>query len=501
MPQTFTHEFDTPVYKGKTSFPTGIFINGEFVDGSDGGMIDVLNPADTSLITQVSEATAKDVDTAVDYAQKAFETTWGLNAPGFKRAELLNNLAALMVKHRDELCAIEALDNGKTYRWAQNADLPLSIDVIKYYAGWADKISGQVIETDEGRLTYTRHEPIGVVGQIIPWNFPILMMVMKLGPALATGNTIVMKTSEFTPLSALRMCTLLQEAGFPPGVVNVLTGYGTTVGEAISHHMKIEKVAFTGSIATGHKILVAAGKSNLKKVTLELGGKSPNIIFNDADLEQAINWSFFGIYWNHGQACCAGSRVFVQSGVYDEFLAKFTEKSKGIKLGDPFGADSFQGPQVSEVQYNRLMHYIDLGKQQGATLHLGGSRHDSTGYFVEPTIFTNTSPDMDIVQEEIFGPISCIIKFEDEADIVRQANDTFYGLAAAVFTRDVTRAIDTANRLKAGTVWVNCYNAIHANMPFGGFKKSGFGREFSEYALQNYTNVKSININLHHKMQ
>ncbi|PBK83545.1 aldehyde dehydrogenase [Armillaria gallica] len=501
MPPHFSHKFDTPVYKGTTSFPTGLFINGQFVDGSDSTTIDVINPSDGSIITKVSEATPKDVDIAVDCAQKAFDTAWGLKASGSSRAGLMQKLANAMVENRDELCALEALDNGKTYGWAQQADLPLSIDVMKYYAGWADKIDGKVIETDEGRLTYTRHEPIGVVGQIIPLNRPVLMMVMKLGPALATGNCIVMKTSEFTPLSALRICTLIQEVGFPPGVVNVLTGYGETVGEAISMHMKIEKVAFTGSVLVGHKIMIAAGKSNLKKVTLELGGKSPNIIFNDADLEQAVNWSFHGIYWNHGQACCAGSRIFVQSGIYDEFLKRFTEKSKAIKVGDPFDEDSFQGPLVSKRQFDRVMNFIDIGKAQGATVHLGGERHGSKGYFIQPTIFTNTTPNMDIVQEEIFGPISCIIKFEDEEDVVRQANDTFYGLAAAVFTKDITRALETAHSLKAGTAWVNCYNVCHANVPFGGFKQSGFGREFSEYALQNYTNVKSVNINLRHKMQ
>ncbi|KAK0441787.1 aldehyde dehydrogenase [Desarmillaria tabescens] len=467
MPLHFSHKFDTPVYKGTTSFSTELFINGQFVDGSDGTTIE------------------QDVDIAVDCAQKAFDTTWGLKASGSFRADLMQKLANAMVENRDELCALEALDNGKTYAWAQRADLPLSID-----------IEGKVIETDEGRLTYTRHEPIGVVGQIIPF----LMMVMKLGPALATGNCIVMKTSEFTPLSALRICTLIQEVGFPPGVVNVLTGYGETVGEAISMHMRIEKVAFTGSVLVGHKIMVAAGKSNLKKVTLELGGKSPNIIFNDADLEQAVNWSFHGIYWNHGQACCAGSRIFVQSGIYGEFLKRFTEKSKAIKVGDPFDEDSFQGPMVSKRQFDRVMNFIDLGKNQGATIHLGGERHGAKGYFIQPTIFTDTTPDMDIVQEEIFGPISCIIKFEDEEDVVRQANDTFYGLAAAVFTKDITRALETAHNLKAGTAWVNCYNVVHANVPFGGFKQSGFGREFSEYALQNYTNVKSVNINLCHKM-
>ncbi|KAG5969630.1 hypothetical protein E4U55_002038, partial [Claviceps digitariae] len=340
------------------------------------------------------------------------------------RSELLWKLATLMEQHHEELAAIEATDNGKTFAWAKGTDVAFSINVIKYFAGWADKITGQTIETDERKLIYTRHEPIGVVGQIIPWNFPLLMLAWKIGPALATGNTIVLKPSEFTPLTAIRMCSLIQEAGFPPGVVNIVTGYGNTVGAAISSHPKIEKVAFTGSTLVGRKIMEAAAKSNLKNVTLELGGKSPNVIFNDADIDQAVNWAVHGLFWNHGQACCAGSRIFVQSGIYDEFLKRFTAKAAAIRVGDPFGVEVDQGPQVSQIQYDRIMGYIDSGKADGATVHLGGKRHGQEGYFIEPTIFTDVKPDMKIVREEIFGPVGVLIKFEDEADVIRQANDT-----------------------------------------------------------------------------
>jgi len=440
------------------------------------------------------------VDIAVEAAQKAFDTTWGLNAPGSVRTNLLWKLAQLMERDYHELAALEALDNGKTFNWACNVDVNFSISVIKYFAGWADKITGQSIETDEKKLIYTRHEPIGVVGQIIPWNFPLLMWSWKVGPALATGNTIVMKPSEFTPLTAIRMCALVQEAGFPAGVLNLVTGYGPTAGAAISSHMKIEKVAFTGSTIVGRKIMEAAAKSNLKTVTLELGGKSPNIIFDDADLDQAVNWASHGIFWNHGQACCAGSRIFVQAGIYDEFLKRFAAKANSIKVGDPFGKDTDQGPQVSQIQYDRIMGYIESGKKDGATLYQGGDRHGDEGYFIQPTIFTDVKPDMKIVQEEIFGPVGVVIKFEDEADVIKQANDTLYGLAAAVFTQNLNRAIETAHKLQAGTVWINCVNHLNAQAPFGGFKQSGIGREMGEYALANYTNVKSVHVNLGHRM-
>ncbi|RDB31085.1 Aldehyde dehydrogenase [Hypsizygus marmoreus] len=499
MVATFTHEWNTPAYKGKASFPVGLFIDGKFVDGSNKTEIEVINPATGKVITKVAEGTDKDVDIAVIAAQKAVDTVWGLNASGAHRATLLNKLAALMEQNKDELSALEALDNGKTFGWAKGTDVTFAIEVIKYYAGWADKITGQTIETDEKKLIYTRHEPIGVVGQILPWNFPILLFTWKIGPALATGNAIVMKSSEFTPLTAIRMAGLIHEAGYPPGVVNIVTGYGNTVGAAISSHPNIEKVSFTGSTLVGRKVMEAAAKSNLKQVTLELGGKSPNIVFDDADLDQAVAWSVHGIFWNHGQACCAGSRIFVQAGIYDEFLKRFTEQAAAIKVGDPFGADTDQGPQVSQIQYDRVMDYINSGKQEGATVHYGGERYGEEGYFIQPTIFTDTKPNMRIVKEEIFGPVGVVIKFEDEEDVLRQANDTVYGLAAAVFSLNINRALETAHKLRAGTAWVNCVNQLHPNVPFGGYKQSGIGRELGEYALYHYTNVKAVHVNLGHK--
>ncbi|KAG6860546.1 hypothetical protein C0995_009940 [Termitomyces sp. Mi166 len=424
----------------------------------------------------VSEGTKKDVDLAVAAARRAVDTTWGLNVSGERRSELLNNLANLMQKNKAELAALEALDNGKTFDWAFGTDLTFGISVIKYYAGWADKISGQTIETDERKLIYTRHEPIGVVGQILPYSVLIrlvLLLTWKIGPALATGNSIVLKSSEFTPLTAIRMAQLVQEAGFPPGAMNVLTGYGSVAGAAISEHPDIDKVAFTGSTLVGRKVMEAASKSNLKQVSLELGGKSPNIIFDDADLEQAVNWAAHGIL--------------------------FTERAKAIKVGDPFSKETDQGPQVSQLQYDRIMGYIQSGKEQGATVHLGGDRYGTEGYFINPTIFTDTKPDMKIVQEEIFGPVGVVIKFEDEEDVLKQANDTMYGLAAAVFSQNINRALETAHKLKAGTAWVNCVNQLHANVPFGGYKQSGIGRELGEYAIHHYTNVKAVHVNFGHK--
>ena len=500
MPETFRYTFDTPVFKGEVEVPTGLYINGKFVDGSSGASIEVLNPTNGKVTTRISEGTAKDVDLAVEAAHKAFDTTWGLNATGVQRSRYLAKLADLMERDIDVLSALEALDNGKTFGWAKRGDVSHSINCIRYYAGWADKILGQTIETSEAKLVYTRHEPAGVVGQIIPWNFPLQMMAWKIGPALAVGCTVVLKPSEFTPLTALYMAKLIDQAGFPAGSFNLVNGYGHTVGQAISEHPTIEKVAFTGSTLVGRKIMESAAKSNLKNVTLELGGKSPSIVFDDADIDQAIKWAAFGIYYNHGQCCCAGSRIFVQEGIYDEFLQRFTEHTKTLKVGDPFSPETFQGPQINQQQYDRIMGFIDSGKTEGATVHFGGNRVGTEGYFISPTIFTDTKPNMRIVQEEIFGPVCVIIKFHDEADIVRQANDTVYGLAAAVFSQNISRALLTAHKIKAGTVWVNAANMLYPNVPFGGYKQSGIGRELGEYALANYTAVKSVQVNLDIKM-
>ncbi|CAG8438325.1 10141_t:CDS:10 [Diversispora eburnea] len=457
--------------------PTGLFINNEFVDSVDGKRFETINPVTEKIITTVAEASEKDVDIAVDAAEKAFNEAWRYFT-GVQRCKLLNKLADLMERDLDELAALESLDNGKTYKESKETDLSMSIEVYRYYAG-----------------CYTRHEPIGVCAAIIPWNFPLMMQAWKLGPALACGNTIVLKTSEYTPLTALKVAALIKEAGFPKGVVNILSGYGKPAGSAMAYHMKIDKIAFTGSTVTGKYILKASSESNLKKVTLELGGKSPNIILADADLEEAVKWAHSGIFFNHGQCCCAGSRVYVENSVYNKFINKFKEHTEKMKVGDPFENDTYQGPVVSKIQFDRVMGYIETGKKEGATCLMGGDRHGKEGYFIKPTIFTDKE-EMTIMQEEIFGPVVAISKFNTIEEVIEKAHMTTYGLAAAVFTKDVSRAIKISNELKAGTVWVNLYNTFDSYSPFGGFKQSGIGRELGKYALKEYTQVKTVQINL-----
>ncbi|MCO5565988.1 hypothetical protein L7F22_019663 [Adiantum nelumboides] len=481
----------------KASFPTGLFINNQFVPASDGKTFATVNPSTGKEIAQIAEASAKDIDIAVKAARKAFNESWGLSVPGFKRGQMLMKLAELIEANADEIAAIESLDNGKPFSIARAFDITEVAANLRYYGGWADKNMGQTIEVDPGKFHYLRHEPIGVCGQIIPWNFPALMFSWKIGPALATGNTVVLKTAEQTPLSALRICQLIVEAGFPPGVVNVVSGFGAVAGAAISQHMDIDKVAFTGSTLVGRTIMKAAASTNLKKVTLELGGKSPNIIFADADLDQAVSWSAFSFALNAGQVCCAGTRAYVEESVYDKFMEKLEAKVKSIKTGDAFKADTFQGPLVSEKQHNTVLDFIESGKKDGAKVLTGGGRHGTEGYFVEPTIFTDVNPNSKIGREEIFGPVVVVHKFKDQKDLISQANDTVYGLAASVFSRDVTHAIDTAHKLNAGTVWVNCANQLNPQVPFGGYKQSGIGRELGQAALANYTNQKSVHINLH----
>ena len=408
---------------------------------------------------------------------------------------MLAKLAEFMERDLDTLAAIESLDNGKALSMAK-VDVGLAAGCIRYYGGWADKIHGKVVDTDPETFNYTRHEPIGVCGQIIPWNFPILMWAWKIGPAIATGNTVVLKTAEQTPLSGLYAAKLTEEAGIPAGVINIISGFGKTAGAAIATHMDIDKVAFTGSTVVGRTILQAAAKSNLKKVTLELGGKSPNIVFNDANIEDAISWVNFGIFFNHGQCCCAGSRVFVQEGIYDKFIEAFKARTAKNVVGDPFKPDTFQGPQVSQLQFDRIMNYIKAGKDSGAKIETGGDRQGKEGYFIQPTIFSNVSDDMKIVQEEIFGPVCSISKFKTEEEVIKAGNNTTYGLAAAVHTTDLNTAVRVSNALKAGTVWVNNYNMLSYQTPFGGYKESGIGRELGKYALANYTQVKTVRIRL-----
>ncbi|KAJ7584420.1 aldehyde dehydrogenase [Mycena floridula] len=498
MPSTFEYKFDTPAFKGTTSFNTGLFINGKFVDSVDGDKIDVVNPATGKSITSVAAGTKKDVDIAVDAAKHAYKTVWGFKTSGHNRGVMLSKLADLVEQNIDEFSALETLNVGKPFMVSKMADITGAVSCLRYYAGWADKVTGQTIETSDTKFAYTRHEPYGVVGAIIPWNFPLGMLAWKIGPALATGNTVVLKPSEITPLTALRLAGLINEAGFPPGVLNIVNGYGATVGQAISEHPLIRKVAFTGSGLTGRKIQEAATRSNLKVVTLELGGKSPNIIFDDADLEQAVKWAARGIFANMGQVCTAGSRIIVQEGIYDQFLAAFTKATEALQsaTGDPFAPTTHHGPQVSQLQFDRVMGYIESGKSQGATLHTGGEKHGSDGFFIKPTIFTDCKPHMKIVQEEIFGPVASILKFKTEEEAIEIANDTEYGLACAVFTENNAKAIRVAHALEAGTAWINCYNETNNGVPFGGYKQSGNGRELGDYALSTYTQVKGVHVNL-----
>ncbi|KAF5371272.1 hypothetical protein D9758_004300 [Tetrapyrgos nigripes] len=497
MTDVFKLTLDTPTYKGTVSCKTGLYINGEWVKPVEGGKIDVMNPAKGQVITTVSHGSEKDVDIAVKAAQKAYKTSWGLQAPGSARGQYLTKLADLLERDLLEFAALETLNTGKPFSVARE-DMFASAAILRYYGGWADKIQGKTIETNETKFAYTRHEPYGVIGQIIPWNVPLLMFAMKIGPALATGNTIVMKPSEMTPLTALKFGDLATEAGLPPGVLNIVNGYGQTVGNAIAHHPDIRKIAFTGSTLTGRKIQEASAKSNLKVVSLELGGKSPSIIFDDANLEQTIKWVSLGIFRNMGQVCFAGTRIFVQEGIYDAFIKGFTEAARVLatQTGDPFGEKTAHGSQISKTQFDRVMSYIESGKSAGAKVEIGGERHGNEGYFIKPTIFTNVKPDMKIVREEIFGPVASIIKFKAEEEVIEMANDTSYGLACGVFTENSSRAVRVAHALEAGTAWVNCYTTVEISVPFGGFKESGIGRELGEYALELYTQVKSVHVNI-----
>ncbi|KAJ9618062.1 aldehyde dehydrogenase (NAD(P)(+)) ald5 [Knufia peltigerae] len=466
--------------------PLGLYIDGKWAAGVEQKTFETINPANECIIASVY------IDIAVKAARKALNGIWAQTAPS-QRGRLLTKLADLFEEDLETLSAIESLDNGKAISLSRG-DVQAAADVLRYYGGWADKLHGKVIDTDPETLNYTRHEPIGVCGQIIPWNFPLLMWSWKIGPALATGNTVVLKTAEQTPLSGLYAANLCHKAGIPAGVVNIVSGVGGVAGAALAAHMDVDKIAFTGSTLIGRKIMRAAADSNLKKVTLELGGKSPNIVFNDATIDLAISWVNFGIFFNQGQCCCAGSRIYVQSGVYDQFVEAFKARVGRNIVGDPFADNTFQGPQVSRLQYDRIMGYIRSGNEEGATLEIGGQRQGTEGFYIQPTVFSNVKPEMTIMREEIFGPVCVICKFETEEEVVRLSNDSVYGLAAAVHTRDLNTAIRVSNALSAGTVWVNNYNMLTAQVPFGGCKESGIGRELGKYALSNYTHVKSVRI-------
>jgi len=455
-----------------------------------------INPATGEEIAQISEADAADVDKAVLAARKAFECGPWRKTSASERGRLLNRLADLLEQNADEFARLETLDNGMPLMVARHVSVALTIAQFRYFAGWADKNHGKTIPINGDYFCYTRHEPVGVVGQITPWNFPLLMYGMKLGPALSTGNTVVLKPAEQTPLTALRLGELIIEAGFPPGVVNILPGYGPTAGAAIGEHMDIDKVAFTGSGEVGRLLMQAAGRSNLKRVSLELGGKSPNIVFADADMEQAIEGCHQGLFFNQGQICCAGSRLFIEDNIYDEFVEKSVARASRRTVGDPFDPNTEQGPQIDSTQFDKVMSYIDSGKCEGAELLTGGKRAGDRGYFIEPTVFANVKDEMKIAREEIFGRVMSIIRFHDIDEVVDRANNTSYGLAAGVWTRDIGKAHAIANNVRAGTVWVNCFDVFDAAAPFGGFKQSGIGREMGEYALQQYTEVKTVTVKL-----
>jgi aldehyde dehydrogenase (NAD+) len=471
-----------------------MLVGGRWLEARSGKTFPTINPATGEKIADVAEGDKADIDLAVKSARRAFEQGPWRRMSARERGRLLYRLADLIEKNLEELAALETLDNGKPIHDSKAIDLPLVIDCYRYYAGWADKIEGRTIPVAGPYFTYTRHEPVGVVGQIIPWNFPLLMQAWKWGPALAAGCTSVLKPAEQTPLSALRVGELTLEAGFPPGVVNIVPGYGETAGAAVAEHMDIDKVAFTGSTEVGKGILQAAGRSNLKRVSLELGGKSPNIVFADADLDAAVEGAFVGLFFNQGQCCCAGSRLFVEKRVHDEFVDRVLARTRKQKLGDPFNPQTTQGPQVSQDQFDKVLGYIESGREQGAHLCMGGHRFGHRGYFVEPTVFDDVTDDMKIAQEEIFGPVMSIISFKDAEEVIQRGNRTMYGLAAAVWTREISKAHHMAAELRAGTVWINCFDVLDTAAPFGGFKMSGFGRELGKYALANYTEVKTVTV-------
>lgn len=473
---------------------TKMLIGGEWVDALSGETFTTYHPATEEKIADVPRATAQDVDRAVKAARKAFEEGPWPKMDARDRGRLLTKLADLVEAHLPELAALESLDNGKPITDATNADLPLVVDCLRYYGGWADKVHGQTIPVRGEYFCYTSREPVGVCGQIIPWNFPLLMVAWKWGPALATGNTIVMKPAEQTPLSCLRMAELAIEAGFPPGVINVITGFGEA-GAALVKHPDVDKIAFTGSTETAQHIMRDASQT-LKRLTFELGGKSPNIVFADADLDAAIAGAEFGLFFNQGQCCCAGSRLFVEEKIHEKFVSRLVERAKQRRLGDPFDPATTQGPQVDKDQFDKIMDYIGRGKKAGAQCVTGGNREGTTGFFIQPTVFDNVTDDMDIATDEIFGPVLSVLPFKDIDEVVERANKTLYGLAAAVWTRDVAKAHRVAKSVRAGTVWINCYDVFDAAAPFGGFKMSGIGRELGEYALANYTEVKTVTMSL-----
>ncbi|XP_038221862.1 aldehyde dehydrogenase, mitochondrial [Zerene cesonia] len=478
---------------------TGLFINNEWVKSADGKTFQTINPANEQVIAEVQQAGKTDVDNAVQAAKEAFkmDSPWR-TMDASQRGYLINKLADLVERDRTYLASLETLDNGKPYLAAYYGDVNAVIKNLRYYAGWADKNHGKVLPTDGKYFAYTRHEPVGVCGQIIPWNFPLLMASWKLGPALATGNTLVLKPAEQTPLTALYLAQLVKEAGFPPGVVNVLPGFGDA-GAALVDHPDVDKIAFTGSTEVG-KLIQRGAAGSVKRITLELGGKSPNVVLADCDLPHAVEQAHMALFYNMGQCCCAGSRTFVEDKIYDEFVEMSAERAKRRVVGDPFDPKTEQGPQIDGEQHAKILSLIESGKRQGAALRAGGAAPaPSRGYFVQPTVFSDVTDDMDIAKVEIFGPVQQIMKFSSLDELLARANNTEYGLAAAVFTKDLDKANYLIQGLRAGTVWVNDYNVFGNQVPFGGYKQSGLGRENGPYGLQNYTEVKAVVVKMTHK--
>jgi phenylacetaldehyde dehydrogenase len=471
--------------------PKKLLIDGKWVQAHSGKTFDSIDPATGEILARVAEGDKADIDLAVKAARRAFESGPWSKMSASERGRIIWKIGDLLQENLEEFAELETLDNGKPLSVARVADVPLAADLFHYMAGWATKVEGSTIPIAGPFLAYTRREPIGVVGQIIPWNFPLLMAAWKLGPALATGCTVVLKPAEQTPLSALRLGELALEAGLPPGVLNIVTGFGETAGAALAAHPDVDKIAFTGSTEVG-KLIVQAAAGNLKKVTLELGGKSPNIVFDDADLKQATAGAANAIFFNHGQCCCAGSRLFVEDKIFDKVVEGVSESAKKIKVGPGMNADTTMGPLVSEEQFRRVRGYMEAGLNEGAKAVVGGKTVGNRGYFVEPTVLVNTKPTMKVVQEEIFGPVVTAMPFKSIDEIAAEANNTTYGLAAGIWTKDIAKAHSLANKLKAGTVWINCYNVFDAAMPFGGYKQSGWGREMGKEALELYTETKAV---------
>ena len=476
--------------------PFRLFIDGKWEAAVSRRTIPVLNPATGEQLTTVPDAGPEDVDRAVKAARRAFEKGFWRKMNVSQRERIIWRIGELIEKNKEELGLLESLNNGKTYLEALRGDIPPTADIFYYYAGWTRKIYGETIPVDGKYLNYTLREPVGVVGMITPWNYPMLLAAWKVAPALATGCSMVIKPSELTPITTFKLAEYCLEAGVPEGVVNVVTGFGHTAGDALARHMDVDKIAFTGSIRTARALLKASGESNLKRLSLELGGKSPNIVFPDADLPRAARAAFWGIYANKGEVCSAGSRLLVHEKIYDEFVDTLADLARKMKVGDPLDPDAEMGSQISQTQLERILGYIRTGMEEGARLVCGGERdvegEKAKGYFVKPTIFADVKPEMKIAQEEIFGPVLAALKFQDVDQAAEIANSTIYGLVSAVWTRDITVAHRLAQEIKAGSVWINAYNCFDSASPFGGYKQSGFGREMGAHALDSYTQVKSV---------